>query len=130
MKSLNNGDLIAVFDYINRTLSWEIESVMKLEMRFENIVDINIDVYTDTRAFLALVFDSPPILYRSTFSLNGGIIWERDYNYQGGSPQHILNFVKSLLNGPLDRLLWEESRLYKILEKRVLGMGQIPVYHY
>lgn len=125
-KSYTNGDLIAVFDYENRTIAWEIDSKFKLEMRFDSIVDISIDPYCESRVYLIITFSVPPLYYKSSRVSLNGVLWERDYNYNMGPPlvPHVLNFKNALLNGPLDRLLLEERGLFKIIEEKKI----FPIY--
>eukprot|EP01120_Amphizonella_sp_Union-15-10_P012310 TRINITY_DN5443_c0_g1_i3.p1 TRINITY_DN5443_c0_g1~~TRINITY_DN5443_c0_g1_i3.p1 ORF type:complete len:507 (-),score=88.03 TRINITY_DN5443_c0_g1_i3:167-1687(-) len=126
--SLFCGDLVARFSFKDKQFEWEIfsmGSLLKIEIEFDDVTGLGLEVFSDGTAMLIVEIRKPPI-----FS-NGCLIephssnaWAQVPDFTNGQAssccQHVLHFSKLALNLPLERLLSEVPRL-KELAKRGLA---------
>jgi len=58
-----SGDLVAVFDYYNRSFSLEVDFIYKLRLEFDSIIRIYIESISETRSFLEIEVNMYPMFF-------------------------------------------------------------------
>jgi len=116
-----SGDLVAVFDYYNRSFSLEVDFIYKLRLEFDSIIRIYIESISETRSFLEIEVNMYPMFFIAKKMDMNGPTWHETLDFTNQTSQlnnlFVLQFSKALLNGPIDILLSEEKRFHGLLSK-------------